>query len=390
MSPLANDFVQPDKKDSGEIFYPLKAMVCDNCWMVQLSYCHKREKIFSNEYPYYSSVSSSWLQHAKDYVDKVIKDYRLDSSSKIIEVASNDGYLLKNFKKINAKVLGIEPCQNVAQFAISNNNVDTLVEFLTTHSALEIVKSYGQANLMIANNVLAHVPDINDFIYGFKILLKPEGLITFEFPHILSLISGNQFDTIYHEHYSYLSLHAVQHAFNLAELRIFKVEFLKTHGGSLRVYVCHQQASYIEDESYNHVINMEISNGIKDILMYQNFQNKVQKTKRNLLSFLINAKESGKKVIAYGAPAKGNTLLNYCGIGNDFLDFTVDLSPYKRKLLLPGSRLRILDPSEIYKIKPDYILILPWNLKEEIIQQNQSIKDWNGQFVIPIPELMVI
>jgi len=390
LSPIANDLVKFENTNLGEEFYPLKAMVCDNCWLVQLSYSHQREKIFSSEYPYFSSISSSWLKHAKNYVEEITDFLNLNSSSKIIEIASNDGYLLKNFKSIGAKILGVEPCKNVAEYAISKNQVPTISEFLTTESASIISQEFGEADLIVANNVLAHVPNIIDFLAGINKLLAPNGVVTFEFPHLLSMIKKNQFDTIYHEHYSYLSILSVQYALNKVGLRIFKIQSLSTHGGSLRVFSCHQNATFTSDDSVKAIIDSEIENGLNDLEAYDKFQYKVQELKRELLSCLIALKREGKKIIAYGAPAKGNTLLNYCGIGNDFLDYTVDLSPHKQGLYLPGSRLEILSPDVLYKDKPDYILLLPWNLKAEIIEQHKSVREWGGKFIVPIPHVEIL
>jgi len=390
MSPIANDLIDPLHQNQGEVFYPLKALVCEECWLVQLSYVHAREKIFSDEYPYYSSVSTSWLKHAEEYVDLMIRNYELSSKSKIIEVASNDGYLLKNFKKIKADVLGVEPCKNIANFAYEKNQINTIVEFLTEKSGENIASTYGKADLIIANNVLAHVPDIKDFIMGLKNMLSLEGVLTLEFPHLLSLIENNQFDTVYHEHYSYLSIHAVKYAFNMHGLRIFNIESLKSHGGSLRVFVCHEESNRHEQESVQELINLEKIKGLTKPETYIRFQDRTKNIKRELISFLIEVENQGKSCMAYGAPAKGNTLLNYCGVRNDTISFTVDLSTAKQGLLLPGSRLQIKKPEEIYKFKPDFLLILPWNLKDEIIRQHNSIKDWGGKFVVPIPNLSII
>ena len=390
LSPIANDLVKEQNMNKAESFYPLKAMVCESCWLVQLAYSHDKESIFSNEYPYFSSVSTTWLKHAKDYVEKIKEYLNLNSNSKIIEIASNDGYLLKNFKNISKNILGIEPCKNVAEYAIKSNQVPTINKFLTINSALEISNKFGKADLVIANNVLAHVPDLKDFIGGIKTLLANKGVVTIEFPHILSLIKKNQFDTIYHEHYSYLSIHAVKNAFKNSDLRIFKIEKIHTHGGSVRVYGCHHEANFLEDASYQTTLDLEVKEGLIDIDTYTNFQYKVQETKRRLLEIMIGIKSSGKKIVGYGAPAKGNTLLNYCGIGSDFLDFTVDLSTHKQGMYLPGSRLEIKDPVELYRARPDYILVLPWNLKDEIIDQHKRVREWGCKFIVPIPTLEII
>ncbi len=390
LSPIANDLVKFEDINLGEEFYPLKAMVCNNCWLVQLSYSHQRERIFSSEYPYFSSISTSWLKHAENYVEEIIDFLNLNSSSKIIEIASNDGYLLKNFKSIGAKILGVEPCKNVAEYAITKNQVPTISEFLTKESALVISRQFGKVDLVVANNVLAHVPNTIDFLMGVSELLSLNAVATFEFPHLLSIIKKNQFDTIYHEHYSYLSVLSVQYALNKVGLRIFKIQSLNTHGGSLRVFACHQNAKFRTDDSVATIINSEIENGLNDIETYNEFEYRVQELKCELLSCLIGIKREGKKIVAYGAPAKGNTLLNYCGIGNDFLDYTVDLSPHKQGLYLPGSRLEILSPDVLYRDKPDYILLLPWNLKAEIVDQHKSVRDWGGKFIVPIPNVEII
>lgn len=390
LSPIANDLVKSQEVNTGESFYPLSALVCEDCWLVQLNYSHSKESIFSSEYPYFSSVSTTWLKHAEDYAKNIKIYLNLNSHSKIIEIASNDGYLLKNFRNLSKNILGIEPCKNVAQYAIDINKIPTITEFLTVDVAIKISDSFGKADLVIANNVLAHVPDLRDFVAGIKLLLAREGVVTFEFPHILSLIKKNQFDTIYHEHYSYLSVHAVQNVFKNFGLRIFKVENLETHGGSLRVYACHFEANFSEDASCKEILELEISEGLCNIGTYKKFQEKVQETKRQLLALMIKIKRERKSIVGYGAPAKGNTLLNYCGIGNDFLDFTVDLSPHKQGMYLPGSRIEIKSPDELYRFRPDYILILPWNLKNEIMEQHIKVREWGCKFILPIPTLEII
>ena len=388
MSPLANSYLKPESISLAEKFYPLHAFVCSNCYLVQLEEFESPEHIFS-DYAYFSSFSDSWLKHCQDYSEKVIKQFNLSQNSKVVEIASNDGYLLKYFHNKDISVLGIEPAANVARVA-QQKDINTSICFFGQETANKLVVEGNKADLLIANNVLAHVPDLNDFVAGMKIILKSSGVITVEFPHLLNLIDYNQFDTIYHEHFSYFSLITVEKIFNYHGLSIFDVEQLSTHGGSLRIYGCHQEdTTKIQTVRVNQLKQLELQKGLNELSVYQNFAEKVRETKRKILEFLIQAKRKGKKIIAYGAPAKGNTLLNYCGIANDFIDFTVDRSPYKQGLYLPGTHVFIENPDKIKEEKPDYVLILPWNLQEEIIDQIAYIREWGGQFVIPIPELKV-
>ena len=388
MSPLANSYLKPESISLAEKFYPLHAFVCSNCYLVQLEEFESPEHIFS-DYAYFSSFSDSWLKHCQDYSEKVIKQFNLSQNSKVVEIASNDGYLLKYFHNKDISVLGIEPAANVARVA-QQKDINTSICFFGQETANKLVVEGNKADLLIANNVLAHVPDLNDFVAGMKIILKSSGVITVEFPHLLNLIDYNQFDTIYHEHFSYFSLITVEKIFNYHGLSIFDVEQLSTHGGSLRIYGCHQEdTTKIQTVRVNQLKQLELQKGLNELSVYQNFAEKVRETKRKILEFLIQAKRKGKKIIAYGAPAKGNTLLNYCGIANDFIDFTVDRSPYKQGLYLPGTHVFIENPDKIKEEKPDYVLILPWNLQEEIISQIAYIREWGGQFVIPIPELKV-
>lgn len=385
--PPANYYLRAEDLHRAEPYYPLHAYVCEECRLVQLEEIQTPEQLFS-EYAYFSSFSKSWLDHTRNYVSAMIERFNLDSSSSIVEVASNDGYLLQYFKKKRIPVLGIEPAANVAR-AAKARGIPTLVKFFGIKLASELVANGTQADLLIGNNVLAHVPDINDFVGGLKTLLKPEGVITIEFPHLLRLMKLNQFDTIYHEHYSYLSFLTVERIFAHHGIALVDVEELPTHGGSLRIFGRHAGR---EDPS-ERVVAMrkkEKDAGLDDIASYDGFSNRVKRTKRDLLSFLIRAREQGKSVVGYGAPAKGNTLINYCGIRNDFLDYTVDLSPHKQGLYLPGSRLPIFAPEVIFETKPDYLLILPWNLEDEIITQMAAIREWGGKFVVPIPEVRVI
>lgn len=386
-SPLSNSYLNDLKKK--ENVYPLHTYVCDNCFLVQLDEFESPEQIFS-DYAYFSSYSESWLRHAEKYVHDMTKRFHFDDSHQIIEIASNDGYLLKYFKKKGIPVLGIEPAANVAAVAQAAG-IPTRVEFFGVKLAQKLVKEGKQANLLLGNNVLAHVPDINDFVQGMKITLKPKGVITMEFPHLLRLMEENQFDTIYHEHFSYLSLFTVEKIFAKHDLVLFDVEELPTHGGSLRIYAKHKEdASKPISERVKNLRDREIAYGLNKISTYQAFQKKVANTKKLLLKFLNDAKQNGKSVVAYGAPAKGNTLLNFCEINKELIAYTVDRSPHKQGKFLPGSHLSIKHPDMISQTKPDYLLILPWNLKDEIMQQMASIRQWGGKFVVPIPQVEVL
>lgn len=385
--PPANYYLRTEDLPRAEPYYPLHAFVCEDCHLVQLEEIQSPEQLFS-DYAYFSSFSKSWLDHTRSYVNSMIERYGFDGNSSVIEVASNDGYLLQYFKKKRIPVLGIEPAGNVAR-AAKARGIPTLVKFFGIGLARELVDSDVSADLLIGNNVLAHVPNINDFVGGLKILLKPEGVITIEFPHLLRLMTFNQFDTIYHEHYSYLSFLTVEKIFAHHGLTLVDVEELPTHGGSLRIFARH---AGVEAPSAN-VLAMrkkEAQAGLHEIATYEGFGERVKQIKRQLLRFLIDAREQGKSVVGYGAPAKGNTLLNYCGIRSDFLDYTVDLSPHKQGLFLPGSRLAIHAPEVIFETKPDYLLILPWNLEEEIVTQMAAVREWGGKFVVPIPELRIV
>jgi SAM-dependent methyltransferase len=344
------------------------------------------EKIFS-DYAYFSSYSDSWLSHAKDYVDRMTARFGLNSSSQVIEIASNDGYLLQFFQEKKVPVLGIEPAVNVAQVAEARG-IETLIDFFGTRVAHELATKSIQADLLLGNNVLAHVPDLNDFVAGLRTVLKPRGVITMEFPHLLRLMDQNQFDTIYHEHFSYFSLSTVERVFAAHGLALFDVDELATHGGSLRIYACHESdASKNLSPNVSTLIAQEESAGLGNIRRYKEFGNRIRATKRSLLSFLITAKSDGKSIVGYGAAAKGNTLLNFCGVGTDFLDYTVDRSPHKQGKYLPGTRIPIYPPEKLGETKPDYILILPWNLQDEIIEQQSTVRSWGGQFIVPIPEV---
>ena len=389
MSPLCESYVAAADIDKMEAFYPLHAYVCDNCFLVQLLEYVSAKDIYS-EYAYFSSYSDSWLEHAKNYVHMITEKLGLDGDSQVIEIASNDGYLLQYFVKLGISVLGIEPAANVAP-AAEKKGVKTITKFFGRQTAQELADGGTKADLLLGNNVLAHVPDINDFVKGMKILLRTDGVITMEFPHLIQLMLENQFDTIYHEHFSYLSFSTVRKIFAEHGLFVFDVEKLPTHGGSLRIYGCHSEnADQPLTSRAKELLEEEKKFGIGQLEAYKSFTEQVKKTKQKLLSLLIDLKNSGRSIAGYGAPGKGNTLLNYCGIRTDFIDYTVDRNPYKHNKFLPGTRIPIYPPEKIKKTKPDYVLILPWNLKEEIMKQNAFIREWGGKFIIPIPEPAII
>jgi 2-polyprenyl-3-methyl-5-hydroxy-6-metoxy-1,4-benzoquinol methylase len=388
MSPLCESYVSAEQVNQMEPFYPLHVYVCGKCFLVQLEAYVSPEHIFT-EYAYFSSFSDTWLKHAQTYTENMVERFDLGKDSHVVEVASNDGYLLQYFVQKNVPVLGIEPAANVA-VAAEKVGVPTLVEFFGRDCARKLTTEGKQADLLIGNNVLAQVPDINDFVGGMKILLKPEGVITMEFPHLMRLVAENQFDTIYHEHFSYFSFTTAEKIFEAHGMTLFDVEELPTHGGSLRIYGRHtEDTSKPVSERALELHAREDQAGITGLAYYAGFEEQVKETKRKLLEFLIEAKRAGKKIVGYGAPGKGNTLLNYCGIRTDFLDFTVDRNPYKQGKFLPGTHIPIYAPDMIREAKPDYVFILPWNFKEEIINQNAFIREWGGQFVIPIPEVKV-
>lgn len=389
MSPLCQTHVAPDQLHEMEPFYPLRAYVCDRCLLVQLQEFVSPQSIFT-EYAYFSSYATSWVEHALHYTRMAIERFSLGGRSKVVELASNDGYLLQHFVAAGVPVLGIEPAANVAKVAVEKG-VPTLVRFFGRDAADEIAREHGRADLLLGNNVLAHVPDLNDFVSGMKHLLAPGGVITMEFPHLQRLMAGNQFDTIYHEHFSYFSFLAVERVFAHHELTIFDVEELPTHGGSLRIFARHAENTTLPVGERAHALRQrEIDDGFLLRERYIGFGEQVKSTKRKLLAFLIDAKERGTKVVGYGAPGKGNTLLNYCGIRTDFLDFTVDANPYKQGKFTPGTRIPILPPDAIRDARPDYVLILPWNLKDEISRAAAYIGEWGGRFVVPIPEVRVL
>ena len=390
VSPVANAFLRPDQLNAMEPFFPLHAYVCEGCFLVQLEDFESPEHIFNDQYAYYSSYSDSWVEHARQYVNLIIGRLGLDEKSFVVEIASNDGYLLQFFLRKNIRVLGIEPSSNVANVA-RNKGIDSWVTFFTASTAQELVAQRGRADLVLGNNVLAHVPALNDFIDGLKILIADRGVITMEFPHLLCLIRDNQFDTIYHEHFSYFSLFAVNQIFLAHGLRVFDVDRLPTHGGSLRIYATHEGSRHWqEQQSVADLLAEERHAGLNEVTGYSAFSERVNATKRDLLDFLIDAKRAGKTIVGYGAPAKGNTLLNFCGIRTDFIDFTVDISPYKQGMFLPGTRIPIFAPDKIFEAKPDYVLILPWNLRDEVASKMSDISMWGGKFVIPIPQVRVL
>jgi SAM-dependent methyltransferase len=388
MSPLANSYIKPEQLNRMEPFYPLHVYVCAECVLVQLEQFSTPHDIFS-DYAYFSSFSDSWLAHAKAYVDMIVDRFRLDRNSNVVEIASNDGYLLQNFVARGIPVLGIEPAANVAEVA-TKKGINTTVAFFGEKTAVDLCTNGWAADLIIGNNVLAHVPDVNDFVKGLKALLKPCGLITMEFPHLLQLMGQNQFDTIYHEHFSYFSFLAVEQVFARHGMKLFDVEEIPTHGGSLRIYACHDQdASKPIGDRVRELRSREESIGFGQLNHYCSFGPQVEETKHKLLSFLISARQEGKRIVGYGAPAKGNTLLNYCGIRTDLIDYTVDRSPHKQGYFLPGVHIPIYAPDRIRQTRPDYLLILPWNIREEVMQQMHFIREWGGKFVVPIPEVRV-
>lgn len=387
VTPLCQTQISPEQINAMEPFYPLHARVCANCMLVQLDEYVAPNDIFT-EYAYFSSYSESWLKHAAVYCRMIAKRRRLGLDSLVVELASNDGYLLRNFVEAAIPCVGIEPAANVAEVA-RERGVPTLTEFFGTATARKVRSEYGSADLIVGNNVLAHVPNLNDFVAGIGILLAPSGAVTMEFPHLLKLMEENQFDTIYHEHFSYFSFLTVTEVFSRHGMSVFDVEELPTHGGSLRIYAAQEGQEKISD-NVGRLLAIERAAGLHKIEAYQDFQPRVDAVKRDLLAFLIDAKRAGKQVVGYGAPGKGNTLLNYCGIGKDFLDYTVDRNPYKQGTYTPGSRIPIMAPERIAETRPDYVVILPWNLREEIISSHAYVADWGGKFVVPIPELELI
>jgi hypothetical protein len=388
MSPLCESYVSLDQLNQMEAFYPLHVRVCGSCFLAQVEEYVSAEKIFS-DYAYFSSYSDSWVAHAKRYAEQMTGRFGLNDKSLVVEVASNDGYLLQHFVAEKIPVLGIEPAGNVASVAVEKG-IPSLVKFFGVDTARELVAQGKRADLLLGNNVLAQVPDLNDFVGGLRILLAPSGVITIEFPHLMRLMAENQFDTIYHEHFSYFSFITAEKIFAAHGLTLFDVEELTTHGGSLRIYGRHAKDDAKRVTARVEELRArEQAAGFTRLERYQSFAEQVKETKRALLEFLIDAKRAGKRIAGYGAPGKGNTLLNYCGIRTDFLDYTVDRSPHKQGKFLPGTHIPIYPPERIRETRPDYLLILPWNLKDEIMKQNAYIREWGGQFVVPIPTVTV-
>jgi 2-polyprenyl-3-methyl-5-hydroxy-6-metoxy-1,4-benzoquinol methylase len=388
MSPLCETYPSAADLHRGEMDYPLHVYVCEKCFLVQLEEHESAEKIFS-DYAYFSSYSDSWLKHCENYCDSAARHFGLSKDSLVVEVASNDGYLLQYFVRRNVPVLGIEPAANVARVAVEKG-VPTLVKFFGSRLAKELAAAGKCADLVVGNNVLAQVPDLRDFVQGLKFLLKPQGVLTLEFPHLLRLIERNEFDTIYHEHYSYFSMLTTRRILEALGMKVFDVEEIPTHGGSLRVYACRAEAqTQVVAPSVARVIADEKRAGLNSLEGYDRFALEVKKTKCDLLEFLLTAARHGKTVAGYGAPGKSATLLNYCGIGRDLIEYTVDRSPYKQGRFLPGTHIPIYHPDRIRETKPNYVVILPWNLKEEIMEQLNFIRQWGGRFVLPIPKLAI-
>jgi SAM-dependent methyltransferase len=388
MSPLANSYLPPERANGMEPFYPLRALVCGKCFLVQLEEFETPERIFS-DYAYFSSYSSSWLDHSRRYAEQMVGRLDLNGESHVVEIASNDGYLLQFFHDRQIPVLGIEPAANVAKVALQKG-IPTLVEFFGRETARSLAVE-SAADLLLGNNVLAHVPDLNDFVAGMKILLKPGGVITMEFPHLMRLIEDNQWDTIYHEHFSYFSFLTVSRVFEAHGLRLFDVEELPTHGGSLRIYGCHEEDSAkVQSDTARELSERERAAGYEQLETYLGYGRRVEADKRQILDFLIDLKQQGLRIVGYGAPAKGNTLLNYCGVRRDFIDYTCDLNPHKQGHFLPGSHIPIRSPEAIREDKPDVVLILPWNLKDEIVSQLSFVREWGGRFAARTPELTLL
>lgn len=389
VSPLANSYLKPEQLNRMEPFYPLHAYVCENCFLVQLEEYESPENIFNEEYAYFASYSDSWLQHAKSYVDMITDRLGLTKQSQVVEIASNDGYLLRNFVAKGIPALGVEPSASVGRAAIQKG-IPTRIQFFGRQTAREMVAEGIQADLLIGNNVLAHVPDVNDLVGGIKILLKPAGTVTMEFHYLMRLMEENEFDTIYHEHFSYFSFTAARRLFAQHGLNIFDVEEIAVTGGSLRIHACHaEDASRTISARAQELLAREEAAGLTCLDHYLAFGEKMKATKRRILSFLIQAKEEGKSIVGYGAAAKANTLLNYCGIGSDFIDYTADRSPYKQGHFLPGTHIPIYDPEKIRETRPDYLLILVWNIKDEIMETMAHIREWGGQFLVLIPEVKI-
>ena len=389
-SPLANSFLTEKALKQKEPFFPLCTFICEKCFLVQVTDSERPENIF-NTYAYFSSYSETWLNHVQNFVDLIIQKFSLNEKTLVIEIASNDGYLLQNFKGKNIPILGIEPASNIAIVA-EEKGIPTIVNFFSLKLAEDLSNQGRMADCLIAFNVLPHVPNLNDFLRGLKILLKPNGIIIIQFSaYIISLIENNEFDMIYHEHFSYFSLYTIQKILTFHKLIVFDVERKQIHGGSLRLYVKHKENTSIPiNPSVNELLNKEKEYGLMKIETYQNFQKKVDEIKHNICNFFIKAKKDGKKIVCYSAPAKGNTLLNYCELGSNIFEYIVDINPHKQGLYLPGTHIPIYAPSKIKETKPDYVVILAWNLKDEIMKQMSHIKEWGGKFVVLIPEIKIL
>ncbi len=389
-APLSNSILTEEELNEPETFFPLKLFICENCLLIQIDEYQKSNEIFNEKYAYFSSFSKSWLEHSKKYVNMIIKKLQLNKNSFVVEIASNDGYLLQYFKELNIPCLGIEPASNTAAEA-KRKGIDVIEDFFGVRLANELSLIKKNPDLLLGNNVLAHTPDINDFVEGLRLYLSETGVITMEFPHLMQLIENNQFDTIYHEHFSYLSFLTIKSVYEAHNLEIFDVEQLPTHGGSLRIYAKHKEDDSKEiSNNVKELIDLEISKRMNTIDFYKDFQKKANRIKYKFVKFLIQQKINKKKVVAYGAAAKGNTLLNYCGIKQDLIEFVVDKSPYKQGKFLPGSHIPIINEKKIKKFKPDYIIILPWNIKEEIMEQLDYVKEWGCRFVIAIPKMKIL
>lgn len=383
-APASNAYLSKEILNEPETFYPLKVLVCDKCFLVQVDEYHKSDELFSSNYAYFSSMSSSWVEHARRYVDMIVGRLNLSKDSQVIEIASNDGYLLQFFKSKNIPCLGVEPTKSTADVARAKD-IEVIEDFFGANLATKLPKT----DLVLGNNVLAHVPDINDFVRGLKIVLKPDGFITMEFPHILNLLRLNQFDTIYHEHFSYLSLISVHKIFDFHGLKIVDVDEISTHGGSLRIYATHKESNFAVSNGVHDVIKKECEAMLDSIDGYRDFQQRVNRIKYDFLEFLLKAKKENKKVVGYGAAAKGNTLLNYCGIKNDLIDFIVDRAPLKVGNYMPGSHIPIVAEENITNAEPDFVVIFPWNIKDEIVEQLSYVRKWGCKFVTAIPSLEI-
>lgn len=387
-APPSNSYLRPEQLNAPEVTYPLKIWTCESCFLTQIDEFKNHHEIFSADYAYFSSFSSSWVAHAKRFVEEAVQEYGLTGDSRIVEVASNDGYLLQHAKALGIPCLGIEPTAGTAA-AAREKGIETWQMFFGREAGSALVQEGWQADLTVANNVLAHVPNIKDFLGGFKLALKPEGVASFEFPHLLQLVENNQFDTIYHEHFSYLSLLAVEKIAQSLGLRIFHVQEISTHGGSLRVWMTHTDAQRSRRDSVDAILQKEKAAGMNSIAFYKGFQKKVDKIRTDFLDFLVTAYKQGKRVAGYGAAAKGNTLLNYCGVKTGLIDYVCDLSPHKQGQLLPGSHISIVAPEKLEQTKPDYIVILPWNIREEVTRQLEHARGWGAKFVVAVPGLEI-